>query len=63
MSKEELLESVLGSSFGRFSRQPVGSELEDFGAAGIETIEDIRDRWVNSFFFGSESDDRDCIQR
>jgi hypothetical protein len=36
----------------------VGSELEDFGAAGIQSIEDIRDSWVNSFFFGSESDDR-----
>ncbi|MBD3887256.1 amidohydrolase family protein [Phormidium tenue FACHB-886] len=58
LTKEELTDSVLGSSFTRFSRQPVGSELEDFAAAGIETIEDIRDRWVNSFFFGSESDDR-----
>ncbi|UJL34690.1 amidohydrolase family protein [Cylindrospermopsis raciborskii Cr2010] len=58
LSKEELTRSVLGSSFTRFSRSPVGSELEDFAAAGIESIEDIRDRWVNSFFFGSESDDR-----
>ncbi|HEY9625622.1 MAG TPA: amidohydrolase family protein [Crinalium sp.] len=58
LSKEELTRTVLGSSFTRFSREPVGSELEDFAAAGIETIEDIRDRWVNSFFFGSESDDR-----
>jgi predicted TIM-barrel fold metal-dependent hydrolase len=58
LTKEKLAESVLGSSFTRFSRQPVGEELEDFAAAGIETIEDIRDRWVNSFFFGSESDDR-----
>lgn len=58
LSKEELTETVLGSSFTRYSRQPVESELEDFAAAGIETIEDIRDRWVNNFFFGSESDDR-----
>ncbi|MBD2096995.1 amidohydrolase family protein [Trichocoleus sp. FACHB-591] len=58
LSKEELKTTVLGSSFNRHSRSPVGSELEDFAAAGIETIEDIRDRWVNSFFFGSESDDR-----
>jgi predicted TIM-barrel fold metal-dependent hydrolase len=58
LSKEELTKTVLSSSFNRFSRDPVGSELEDFAAAGIETIEDIRDRWVNSFFFGSESDDR-----
>ncbi|BCL36590.1 amidohydrolase family protein [Nostoc sp. MS1] len=58
LSKEELTKTVLGSSFARHSRAPIGEELEDFGAAGIKTIEDIRDRWVNSFFFGSESDDR-----
>ncbi|MBW4579015.1 MAG: amidohydrolase family protein [Tildeniella nuda ZEHNDER 1965/U140] len=58
LSKEALTEAVLGSSFTRYSRQPNADELEDFAAAGIETIEDIRDRWVNSFFFGSESDDR-----
>lgn len=58
LDKEELTKTVLGSSFSRHSRQPVGSELEDFAAAGIETIEDIRERWVNNFFFGSESDDR-----
>jgi predicted TIM-barrel fold metal-dependent hydrolase len=58
LNKEELTKSVLGPSFNRYSRQPVESELDDFAAAGIETIEDIRDRWVNNFFFGSESDDR-----
>lgn len=58
LSPEELTRTVLGASFNRYSRDPVGSELEDFAAAGIETVEDIRDRWVNSFFFGSESDDR-----
>jgi hypothetical protein len=58
LSKEELTKTVLGSSFARHSRAPIGEELEDFGAAGIKSIEDIRDRWVNSFFFGSESDDR-----
>lgn len=58
LSPEELTHTVLGASFNRYSRDPVGSELEDFAAAGIESIEDIRDRWVNPFFFGSESDDR-----
>jgi hypothetical protein len=57
-TKEELLQTVLGSSFLRHSRSPVGDELEDFGKAGIEKIEDIRDRWVDNFYFGSESDDR-----
>ncbi|HVZ31975.1 MAG TPA: hypothetical protein VG963_06100 [Polyangiaceae bacterium] len=36
----------------------VAEELEDFTAAGIESVEDIKKRWVDSFFFGSESDDR-----
>ncbi|MEH1948626.1 MAG: amidohydrolase, partial [Nostoc sp.] len=58
LDKDELTKTVLGASFSRHSRAPIGSELNDFAAAGIETIEDIRDRWVNSFFFGSESDDR-----
>ncbi|MBL1177229.1 MAG: amidohydrolase family protein [Pantanalinema sp. GBBB05] len=58
LSAEELVETVLGASFSRYSRQPNADELEDFAAAGIETIADIRDRWVNPFFFGSESDDR-----
>jgi predicted TIM-barrel fold metal-dependent hydrolase len=57
-TKEELKEIVLGSSFSRHSRAPIGAELEDFAAAGIEKIEDIRDRWVDNFFFGSEAHDR-----
>lgn len=58
LDKDELTQVVLGASFGRHSRQPEGAELEDFAAAGIESVADIRDRWVDPFFFGSESDDR-----
>ena len=39
---------------------PVGlkpEDLDDFGAAGIEKPEDIRDMFANSFYFGSEADD------
>ncbi|KYG04737.1 hypothetical protein BE21_45060 [Sorangium cellulosum] len=42
----------------KYARQPPPEHRNDFAAAGIEKIEDIRDRWVNNFFFGSESDDR-----
>lgn len=35
-----------------------GAELDDFAAAGIESVHDIKQRWVDAFFFGSESDDR-----
>lgn len=39
---------------------PVGlkpEDLDDFGAAGIEKPEDIRDMFLNNFYFGSEADD------
>ena len=33
-------------------------QIDDFALAGIEKLEDIRDRFVPSFFFGCEADDR-----
>jgi hypothetical protein len=32
-------------------------ELDEFAAAGIERPEDVRDRFLNHFYFGTESDD------
>jgi predicted TIM-barrel fold metal-dependent hydrolase len=55
---EDLIRDTLGARYTREARQPRPSELEDFGAAGIESVGDIKTRWVDSFFFGSESDDR-----
>jgi hypothetical protein len=55
---ENLIRDTLGAHYTNGTRQPNGAELEDFGAAGIESVEDIKHRWVDSFFFGSESDDR-----
>jgi hypothetical protein len=55
---EDLIRDTLGAHYINGSRQPQGGELEDFAAAGIEKVEDIKTRWVDSFFFGSESDDR-----
>jgi predicted TIM-barrel fold metal-dependent hydrolase len=55
---DRLLRDSLGISALPHSREPQGEELDDFAAAGIEKVEDIRDRWVNSFYFGSEADDR-----
>ncbi len=37
--------------------------IDDFAAAGIEKVEDIRDRWVNNFYFGPEADDRTVASR
>ena len=54
----QLLRDSLGISALPHSREPHEDELDDFAAAGIESAEDIRKRWVDSFYFGSEADDR-----
>jgi predicted TIM-barrel fold metal-dependent hydrolase len=55
---EDLVRDTLGERYVKGYRQPAPAELEDFAAAGIESVDDIKKRWVDSFFFGSESDDR-----
>ncbi|WP_437515929.1 amidohydrolase family protein [Sorangium sp. So ce1099] len=55
---EQLIADTLGAGYTSDARQPAPEYRNDFAAAGIEKVEDIRDRWVNNFFFGSESDDR-----
>jgi hypothetical protein len=47
-----------GAHYTKGARQPRDGELDDFAAAGIERVEDIKPRWADCFFFGSESDDR-----
>ena len=42
----------------RTAASRTSDELDDFALAGIESVEDIRARWVDNFFFGSEADDR-----
>ncbi len=53
--------TVLGGALGvsnNSRRQPQDpSALDDFALAGIERVEDIRDRFVPNFYFGSEADD------
>jgi predicted TIM-barrel fold metal-dependent hydrolase len=54
------INAVLGGALGvsnNSRRQPQGAVLDDFARAGIEKIEDIRDRYVPNFYFGSEADD------
>jgi hypothetical protein len=55
---EDLIRDTLGAHYTKGAAQPRPEELDDFAAAGIESVEDIKKRWVDSFFFGSESDDR-----
>ncbi len=55
---EDLIRDTLGERYTKDARQPEPQDRDDFSAAGIESVEDIKKRWVDSFFFGSESDDR-----
>ncbi|ANN78147.1 amidohydrolase family protein [Bordetella flabilis] len=58
LNRETLLRDSLGISALHHSREPNADELDDFAAAGIESPHDIRTRWLDSFYFGSEADDR-----
>ncbi len=58
VERSTLLRDSLGISALPHSREPRDDELDDFALAGIESVEDIRTRWVDSFYFGSEADDR-----
>lgn len=55
---EKLIHDTLGHAYTKNAQRPREEELEDFAAAGIEKAEDIKARWVDNFYFGSESDDR-----
>jgi predicted TIM-barrel fold metal-dependent hydrolase len=57
-SKEELLQWVYGIAFGQGGRKQNPREIDDFALAGIESVEDIRDRYIPNFYFGNEADDR-----
>jgi hypothetical protein len=39
------------------TKRPADEELDEFAALGIETVEQIRDLFVPSFYFGCEADD------
>ena len=52
----EQVNSGLGFHGSLFSPEDPG-ELNEFAAAGITKAEDIRDRFLNHFYFGTESND------
>ncbi len=58
VDKATLVRDSLGISALPHSREPTPEEIDDFALAGIESVDDIRARWVDPFFFGSEADDR-----
>lgn len=58
LEPQALIDAVLGTSGANVQRIVPPQELNEFAAAGIETPQDIKTRWVDSFYFGSEADDR-----
>jgi predicted TIM-barrel fold metal-dependent hydrolase len=58
LDPETLADATLQSAGSNHRAIPKPDEFNDFGKAGIESVEDIKARWVDNFFFGSESDDR-----
>lgn len=58
LDKNTLLLDSLGVSAFPHSREPNAEELDDFALAGIESVQDIKKQWADSFYFGAESDDR-----
>ncbi len=57
-SKEEIGDLAFGITRQSRTQPQKLEEIDDFAIAGIETIEDIRDRFVPHFYLGNEADDR-----
>jgi predicted TIM-barrel fold metal-dependent hydrolase len=61
-TKEEIADLAFGVGFGRQFQVQKPEEIDDFALAGITKVEDIKDRWVDNFYFGNEADDRTVVQ-
>lgn len=61
LTKEEIAEHAFGVGFGRRFQEQNPNEIDDFALAGIESEQDIYDRWVPNFYFGNEADDRTLV--
>ena len=57
LKREDLAGGALGISNNSRTQAQDPQALDDFAAAGITSIKDIRDRFVPNFFFGAEADD------
>lgn len=58
LEPQQLIADTLGKRYTREASQPAPEQQNDFALAGIESVEDIKARWVDNFYFGSEADDR-----
>jgi len=60
-TQDEIVELAFGVGFGRRFQEQNPTEIDDFALAGIESVQDIHDRWVPNFYFGNEADDRTLV--
>ncbi|MDR1461639.1 MAG: amidohydrolase family protein [Azoarcus sp.] len=58
-SRDEIAYLAFGARGQYYANQGAAeTEFDDFALAGIESVEDIRDRYIPNFYFGTEADDR-----
>jgi len=57
LDEEALVNAITTGTNATFRQPQAPGTTDEFALAGIESIEDIRDRYVPNFFFGSEADD------
>jgi len=56
---DERVRSSIGALHDYFSRPAARpAQLDEFAAAGLRSVSDLRDRFVPNFYFGCEADDR-----
>ncbi len=57
-TKEQIADHAFGVTRASRTQPQKLEEIDDFARAGIESAEDIRDRFVTNFYLGNEADDR-----
>jgi hypothetical protein len=58
-SKDEIAHLAFGARGEVYAYRPEAEiGVDDYALAGIESVEDIRDRFIPNFYFGTEADDR-----
>jgi predicted TIM-barrel fold metal-dependent hydrolase len=58
-TKEEISHLAFGARGEYYvNRTETERDIDDYALAGITSVEDIRDRYIPNFYFGTEADDR-----
>jgi hypothetical protein len=57
LSDSDIIDAVKRKAFGANNSHRRENGVDDFAAVGADTVEELRDRFIPNFFFGSETDD------